>query len=284
MESQSPVFQVTPENFQAEVVERSQQLPVLLLFWADQVMESRDTRQTLETLVRQYAGKVVLGLVDVAQDQTLAQHLRVQGLPSLRVVQGGQIVQQADGPQPESAFKALLDQLTLSPADLLQAELAEVLERRDFDTAITMLRQALKEEPQNDAARVELADVLIRAGRLDDGRELLAVVPEAADERERPQTRLELHEEAAALGTRAEAEQALAGDPDDLEACYRLAVLAAVAEDYEAGLEQAMHILQRDRKFRDDIGRLTMIRIFTLMGKGSELASKYRRRMFAFMH
>jgi len=284
MESQSPIFQVTPENFQAEVVERSQQLPVLLLFWADQVLESRDTRQLLENLVRQYAGKVVLGLVDVAQDQALAQHLRVQGLPSLRVVQGGQIVQQADGPQPESAFKALLDQLTLSPADLLQAELSELLERRDFDSAVAMLRQALKEEPQNDAARVELADVLIRAGRLDDGRGLLAAVPDTVDERDRPQTRLELQEEAAGLGTRDEAEQALARDADDLEARYRLAVLAAAAEDYEAGLEHAMRILQQDRQFRDDIGRLTMIRIFTLLGKGSELASKYRRRMFAFMH
>ena len=45
-----------------------------------------------------------------------------------------------------------------------------------------------------------------------------------------------------------------------------------------------MTILQQDRKFRDDIGRTTMIRIFTLLGKGSELAGAYRRRMFNFMH
>jgi thioredoxin-like negative regulator of GroEL len=45
-----------------------------------------------------------------------------------------------------------------------------------------------------------------------------------------------------------------------------------------------MAILQQDRTFREDLGRTTMIRIFTLLGKGSELATAYRRRMFNFMH
>ena len=51
-----------------------------------------------------------------------------------------------------------------------------------------------------------------------------------------------------------------------------------------AGLELAMEILRADREFRDDIGRLTMIRAFPLLGKGSEIATKYRRKMFNFMH
>ena len=48
--------------------------------------------------------------------------------------------------------------------------------------------------------------------------------------------------------------------------------------------DHAMAILQQDREFRDDIGRTTMIRIFSLLGKGSDLAQRYRRKMFAFMH
>ena len=94
-----PFFQVSPDNFQTDVVERSQQVPVLLLFWADQVPPSAAARQQLEALMPQYQGKALMGLVDVAQDQTLAQHLRVQGLPSIRVVNGGQITEQLDGPQ-----------------------------------------------------------------------------------------------------------------------------------------------------------------------------------------
>jgi thioredoxin-like negative regulator of GroEL len=45
-----------------------------------------------------------------------------------------------------------------------------------------------------------------------------------------------------------------------------------------------LSILERNRKFRDDAGRTVMIRIFRLLPKGSELAGRYRRRMFNFMH
>ena len=73
------------------------------------------------------------------------------------------------------------------------------------------------------------------------------------------------------------------GDPLSAEQIDQQLALA-VNRDYEAALEQAMAILQQDRSYRDDLGRTTMIRIFTLLGKGSDLATSYRRRMFNFMH
>ena len=278
------VFAATPENFQPDVLERSRETPVLLLFWADQVPPSADARRRLEAIVGGYGGKVLLGLVDVAQDQTLAQHLRVQALPSIRVIDKGQIVQQLDGPQPEEALRALLDQLTLSSGELVRAQIGQLLEAGDFDRALAMLRQAIGEEPGNMAFRVELADLLVRRGDLDDARTALAGIPESTEGRERPQARLELAEEAAGLPSREASTAALAADADDLEARYGLAVVEAASGNAEAALEHAMTILQTDRSFRDDIGRRTMIRIFTVLGKGDALANRYRRRMFNFMH
>ena len=80
------VFDVTAKNFQADVVERSRQLPVVVLFWADQLPPAKDARRVLETLAAQYQGKFALALSDVSRDQSLAQSLRVQGLPSIRVI------------------------------------------------------------------------------------------------------------------------------------------------------------------------------------------------------
>jgi putative thioredoxin len=57
-----------------------------------------------------------------------------------------------------------------------------------------------------------------------------------------------------------------------------------VAEEYESSLLTCLHILREDREFRDDIGRLTMIRIFDVLGKGNELATKYRRKLFNALH
>lgn len=284
MAANDSIFEVNPQTFQADVIERSQQLPVLLLFWAEQVPPSVQTRDALMALIGQYQGKAVLGLVDVARDQTLAQHLRVQGLPSIRVVRGGQLAEHLDGPQPEEVLRSLLDQLTLSPADMLKDQLDVLLERGDFEMAMGILQQAVKDEPNNQAFRVELADVLVRQGKLDDARTVLAGIPEDTEERDRPQQRLEFAEEAAGLDSAQALSAALDADPDDLEIRYQLAVALVSADEHEAALEHAMAILQRDRSFRDDIGRLTMIRIFSVLGKGSELATAYRRRMFNFMH
>lgn len=275
---------ITPENFQTEVIERSNSMPVFVLFWADQVPPSVQAKAQLEGLISQYAGKAALALSDVSQDQTLAQHLRVQGLPSIRVVHQGKIVEQVDGPADESQLRALLDALTQSPTDVMQSQLEHILATGDFDTAVSMLQQAVNEEPANQGFRVELADVLLRKGDVDDARTVLASIPEDAEERERPQNRLEFIEEAAGFDVVEALQAQLEQNPDDLEAKYQLAVQMVVVEQYESALELAMDILRNDREFRDDIGRLTMVRIFPLLGKGNETAGRYRRKMFNFMH
>ncbi len=284
MSDTQTVFDVNPQGFQADVIERSRQVPVVLLFWADQVAPSVQTRDTLAGLTAQLQGKVLLGLVDVARDQTLAQHLRVQGLPSIRVVKDGQLVDQLDGPQSEETLRALMDQLTLSPTDMLKEQLDQLLARGEFDTAMQLLEQAISEEPGNQGFRVELADLLVLQGRLDDARTVLAGIPADTEARDRPETRLALMEEAQGLDDAETLRARVGEDPEDLDARYRLAVVLAAGRDYEGALDQAMAILQQDRSFRDDLGRTTMLRIFTLLGKGSELATAYRRRMFNFMH
>ena len=278
------VFSVSPESFQSDVVERSRQNPVVLLFWTDQVPPSAETKRQLEALVAHYQGKVFLGLVDVAEDQTLAQQLRVQGLPSIRVIKGGQLVEQVDGPQPEENLRQLLDTLTLSSSELLKEHLALCLQQGDFAAALDMLQQAIDEEPNNPAFRVELADVLVLKGDLEGAWTALATVGEDVEERERPQVRLQFAEEAVGLPGLDELARARDAEPEDLEICYQLSVQEAVVGHYEAALELAMTILRTDREFRDDIGRMTMIRIFTLLGKSSDLAGRYRRQMFNYMH
>ena len=277
-------FNVTPNSFQADVVERSAAVPVVLLFWAEQVAPAAAAKRQLEQLVGQYGGKVLLGLVDVAADPALAQHLRVQALPSLRVIDKGQMVQQLEGPQPEPALRSLFDQLTMSAADVIKAQLDQYLEQKDFRSALRFLKQAIAEEPNNASFRVELADVLARQGDLEGARKTLESLPADAPERDRPATRLELADEAAALPPRRQLLRKVTETPDDVETLYQLAVVEAAAENFGAALDSALKVLQLDRSYGDDIGRLTMIRIFAVLGKGNELANAYRRRMFNFMH
>ena len=54
------VFEIDPNTFQTDVVERSKEVPVILLFWTDQVAPAADTKRVLETLLAQYQGKFAL--------------------------------------------------------------------------------------------------------------------------------------------------------------------------------------------------------------------------------
>ena len=278
------VFEIDPNTFQTDVVERSKQVPVILLFWTDQVAPAADTKRVLETLVAQYQGKFALGLSDVAKDQALAQQLRGQGIPSIRVVADGQITEQMEGPQGEAALRELVDKLTMSGSDLLRDQLAVQIASGDWDNALAILQQAIDEEPNNAGYKVEWADLLVRKGDLDGARTVVATIPEETPDRERPVTRLEIAEEAAGMGNREDVQVELDADPSDLDLRYRASILCAAGGQYEEALEHAMFILQTDREFQDDIGRATMVRIMSLLGKDADIAKRYRRRMFNFMH
>lgn len=280
----APVFEIELASFQTEVVERSRQVPVVVLFWTAEVAPSAETKNVLERLAGQYQGKFALGLSDIAKDQTLAQQLRVQGIPSIRVIRDGQLVEQMDGPQGEGTLRQLIDALTQSPADALRAQLAEHLAAEDFDAALAVLRQAIAAEPGNVGFKVEWADVLLLQQDLDGARKVLATIPEETPERERPAMRLEILEEAAGMGNAEQALAAVAADDADLDARYRAAITLAAERRYGEALDHALAILQRDRTFREDAGRLTMIRVMALMGKGDEVAKRYRRRMFNFLY
>ena len=278
------VFEVELPSFQTDVVERSRQVPVVLLFWTDQVAPAAETKAALERLAAQYQGKFALALSDIAKDQTLAQQLRVQGIPSIRVVKDGQLAEQMEGPQGESVLRQLIDRLTQSPSEALKTQLQEYLAVEDFDGALAVLKEAIAREPNNAGFKVEWADVLLVKGDVDGGRTVLGTIPEDTDGRDRPAMRLEILEEAAGMGTLRDALNETEADGEDLDARYRAAVLLASERRYEEALEQAMAILRRDRAFREDAGRLTMIRIMALMEKGSDVAKRYRRRMFNFLH
>lgn len=275
---------VTMENFQTDVVDASAQQPVVLLFWAEQVPQSVQVKALVEQIMADYSGKATLALSDVAQDQSLAPRLQVQGLPSIRVIHQGAIAEQLDGMIDETQLRTVLDGLTQSSVEAMQGDLDQLIAAGDFAGAATILQQSIQEEPNNQALRVELADVLVRKGDLDDARTVLASIPEDTDGRSRPQNRLEFVEEAAGMDSHENLQASVEANPDDLEVRYALAVVQVVEADYEAALILCLDILRENREFRDDIGRLTMIRIFDVLGKGNELATKYRRKLFNAMH
>ena len=235
-------------------------------------------------VIDSYQGKIHLALSNVASDPVIAQQLRVQNIPSLRVIKDGKIVEQFDGPQGERPLRQIFDKLTLSSGEALQQDLQDYVEAGDWDKAIRVVQEAINEEPSNPQFKVEAADILALKGDLNGARTLLASIPDDVADRIRPQTRIEFVEEAQTLQPIAEVKRQLEENPTNLDLHHQIAILYACDREYEHALECALEILRKDRTHRDDIGRKTMVRILNLIGKSNPLSQKYRRQMFAYMH
>ena len=278
------VFDVSVQNFNSEVAERSQKTPVLLEFYAEGAEQSQGTEALLARLAGEYDGKFLLGRVDIQRNPELVQQLQVRTLPTVKVVFQGQIVQNLEGPLPEPQLRELLDQLTMSPVERIRAQVDELLEQGDRPAAIQLLQQLIAEEPGNHGIAVELADLLIMEGDIDQAQTMLRGLPDDAEGISKPRNRIAFIEEASSLSSVLELSQSVAGDVDNLRLRYELAVAQVADDQTEAALENLLVMLQKDRDFEDELARKTMIRIFELLGKGDEIATRYRRKMFTFLH
>ena len=288
MMSESPyVFEVTQHNFAAVVVENSQRVPVLVDFWADWCQPCQTLTPLLTKLAQEYRGGFILAKVNADAEQGLAGHCRVRSLPTVMVVWQGQIVDQMVGVQPESAYRAVIDQLRANPGDQILEQVDALWQRGRQKQAIELLREALKHDPDRVELKVALADKLIQLDRGEDARTLLQSLP--VEERDRQPAsgllaRLQFADLAQGAPDLAALEAQVRAKPENCAARRQLAARYVLAGDYEAALEQFMDILRRDPQFEDEAGRKGLIALFEMLGNEHPLVTAYRRRMFSLLH
>ncbi|KAB2927010.1 MAG: co-chaperone YbbN [Candidatus Contendobacter sp.] len=288
MMSESPyVFDVDQHNFASVVVENSQRAPVLVDFWADWCQPCQTLTPLLTKLAQEYRGGFILAKVNADAEQGLAGHFRVRSLPTVMVVWQGQIVDQIVGVQPESAYRAVIDQLRANPGDQILEQANALWQHGRQKQAVELLREALKLEPDRVELKVALADKLMQLDRSEEARTLLQSLP--AEERDRQPAsgllaRLQFADLAQGAPDLATLESQVRAKPDDCAARRQLAARHVLAGDYEAALEQFMDILRRHPQFEDGAGRKGLIMMFEMLGNENPLVVTYRRRMFSLLH
>src|SRR6266540_1284030 len=116
------VYDVTDADFEARVVQRSYQVPVVIDFWADWCAPCHALGPILERGVEARGGAVELARIDVDQSPQLAAAFGVQGIPAVKAVKEGRLVDEFVGAQPQNVVEQFLDGLLPSQADVAAAE------------------------------------------------------------------------------------------------------------------------------------------------------------------
>jgi len=264
------VVDVTEQDFQAEVLERSLQVPVVVDLWATWCGPCKQLSPVLERLAEAANGAWILAKVDIDANPRIAQAFGVQSIPMVVAVAGGQPVDAFNGALPEPQVRqwiaALLDALREQMPTIAEAEggavaeaepeeepedprftaAEEALERGDYTAAEAAYRQILAVEPANEQATAALAQVRFLARA------------EAADP--------------SAVG-RADAA------PDDIDAQLAAADAEVATDQVDAAFDRLVRTVGRTSGDERDRVREHLVGLFELFPADDQRVSTARRAL-----
>lgn len=245
------VIDVTEQTFQAEVIERSKQVPVVVDFWAEWCAPCRMLSPIIERAAEAREGEVVLAKLDTDANPGIAQAFRIQGIPAVKAFKDGKVVDEFTGALPPQQVERFFGALVPSEAERLAAAGDEA-----------SLRKAVELEPSRADAVVPLARILLERGEREEAAELLSNVPGDF--------------QAQGMAARMRLEDR--GEPD-LSAAWK----ALDAGNAEKAIDELIGALPAADGAKDDI-RQAVVAILDELGVEHPLARDARRRLASALY
>ena len=274
-------YDVDQSNFQKLVIDASMDTLVVLDFWAEWCNPCKVLKPLLEKLAEEYGGRFILAKINTEQNQELASQFDVRGIPNVKAVYNGIMVEEFSGALPEAQVRAFIDRNIPSPADALMIRAGAQRDAGDLAGALQTLAEASKLDKDNEAVRIEAADILLELGQVDEAQRLADSLS--------PLTRME--DRAVQLlaklnfahgGQTGEDEQALrdsiAKQPDDMESRLKLANLLVASGRHAEGMDELLEMIRQDRTWNEEAARTTMLAVFNMLAD-NPLVAQYRRKL-----
>ncbi len=277
-------------TFMADVVEASNEAPVIVDFWAPWCGPCKTLGPALEEAVKAARGAVRMVKVNVDENQMIAAQLRIQSIPTVYAFHKGQPIDGFQGALPPSEVKAFIERVIKAaggeaPGEAMAEAIAaaeEMLEQGAAVDAAQTFAAILGEEPDNPAAYGGLVRAHIAMGDLDQAEAILNGAPAEishAPELEAAHAQLELAKQAANAGPVAELMAKVEANPDDHQARFDLAQALYANGKTEEAVDQLLELFRRDRTWNDEAAKKQLFTIFDALKPNDPIVLNGRRKL-----
>ena len=271
------IVDVSDADFEYEVVAYSQNIPVIVDFWATWCKPCKVMDPILERLVIEAQGAFRLARVDVDKNPNLAMRFSVRNIPTVKAFSGGVVVSEFVGAQPEARLREFVSKITPpSPLSLALEKAESLLREHQWSEGEKTYRSILEQEPGNPSALLGLSKIILGLGKASEAVQILHDFPASRQ-----------YNDAEVLVPYANALLAYQNnkldDETDLDAAFRSSIRLASRSNFASALDGLFDILRQEKKFRNGKARLVSLSLFEIMGEDDPNIRQYRTELTSIL-
>ncbi len=269
------IITVNENDFEQEVLIYSQNVPVLVDFWAEWCAPCKILGPILEKLAKEGQGSFRLAKLDVDYNKNISIRYGIRSIPAVKVFMKGQVVGEFSGAQPEIKIREFLHTIAPSPADLLLEKGSSLSAEKKWQEAETVYREALQMDAGMAPALIGLARCQLAQAKTGESLQILRRFP-ASHDYANAQMLIPLAEVFHAADEQTDSET-------PLEAAMWNSIRLAKRGNFPAAIDGLLDILRQQKNFKGGLVRQLILAMLYILGDEDPDTRAYRSELASIL-